>query len=153
MMPAPKQGRPRRKRALVWFLAVCVVGIVAVAVWAAVALLAPAREGAEEAVERTAGMHHDQHHPELRFYVPTYAKTEADGTAVLRYEVGDGPDSSVADFLRTYDITAEPKRTGPTGETYTDQFGDMRRVFTVTYDKHGSSARITVRATPLLSPG
>ncbi|GAA1349707.1 hypothetical protein [Streptomyces beijiangensis] len=147
---------PRRRKALLWFLAVCVAWIVAVAVWAAVSLLAPAREGAEEAVERKAGMHHDQHHPEMRFYVPTYAKTGKDGAAVLRYEVGDSIDSSVADFLRTYDVTAEPKRTGPSGETYTDRFGDVRRVFTVAYDRspdpldtYGSPAHITVRATPL----
>jgi hypothetical protein len=148
--------RPGRRKVLVWSLAVCAVWIVAVAVWAGVSLLAPAREGAEEAVERQAGMHHDQHHPETRFYVPTYAKTGEDGVAVLRYEVGDSIDSSVGDFLRTYDVTAPPKRTGPAGATYTDQFGDVRRVFTVAYDRppdpldaYGSPAHITVRAEPL----
>ncbi|MFI5758105.1 hypothetical protein [Streptomyces sp. NPDC051569] len=147
--------RPRRRKALVWFLAACVVWIVGVAVWAAVSLLTPAREGAEEAVERKAGMHHDQHHPETRYYVPTYAEIEKDGTAVLGYRVDDTIDSSVADFLRTYDITADPQSAGPTRATYTDHFGDVRRVVTVVYDRppderdeYGAPARITVRAEP-----
>jgi hypothetical protein len=96
-------------------------------------------------------MHHDQHQPAGRYYIPTYAKVEKDGTAVLRYEVGNSQDSSVKDFLRMYDITAEPKRTGPSDVTYSDRFGDVRRTFTVTYNPSPEPggydyARITVRA-------
>ncbi|MCF1594307.1 hypothetical protein [Streptomyces muensis] len=120
--------------------------------WAAVALLTPVGDDPQEAVERTAGMHHDQHQSAGRYYIPTYAKVEQDGTAVLRYEVGDGQDSSVEDFLRTYGITAEPKRTSPSEVTYSDHFGDVRRTFTITYNPSPEPggydyARITVRAT------
>lgn len=124
----------------------------AVVVWAAVALLTPDAPPPEEAVERRAAMHHDQH-PGTRFYVPTYAKTQQDGTSVLRYRVGNSDDSGVADFLRTYDITAEPRRTGPSEERYADRFDGVRRTVTVVYaqpaDDEGhfdSAARITVRA-------
>lgn len=142
---------PRRRRWLVWFLALCVVWTLGVIAWAAVALLTPAGDGPQEAVERKAGMHHDQHHPAGRYYIPTYAKVEKDGTAVLRYEVGDSQDSSVEDFLRTYDITAEPKRLSPSKVTYTDRFGAVRRTFTITYNPSPEPggydhARITVRA-------
>jgi hypothetical protein len=44
--------------------------------------------------------------------MPTYAKVEKDGTAVLRYEVGNSQDSSVKDFLRTY-TTSPPSRSAP----------------------------------------
>ncbi|MDO0917311.1 hypothetical protein QQM39_42885 [Streptomyces sp. DT2A-34] len=143
--------RPGRRRWLVWFLALCVVWTLGVIAWAAVALLTPAGDGPEEAVERKAGMHHDQHQPAGRYYIPTYAKVEKDGTAVLRYEVGNSQDSSVEDFLRTYDITAEPKRTSPSKVTYSDRFGDVRRTFTITYNPSPEPggydyARITVRA-------
>ncbi|NUP23620.1 MAG: hypothetical protein HOZ81_47700 [Streptomyces sp.] len=143
--------RPRRRRWLVWFLALCVVWTLGVIAWAAVALLTPAGDSSEEAVERKAGMHHDQHQPAGRYYVPTYARVEKDGTAVLRYEVGNGQDSSVKDFLRTYDITAKPKRTSPSKVTYADRFGDVRRTFTITYNPSPEPggydyARITVRA-------
>lgn len=143
--------RPRRRRWLVWFLALCVVWTLGVIAWAAVALLAPAGDGPNEAVERKAGMHHDQHQPAGRYYIPTYAKVETDGTAVLRYEVGNSQDSSVKDFLRTYDIAAEPKRNGPSDVTYSDRLGDVRRTFTVTYNPSPEPggydyARITVRA-------
>ncbi|MDG4856962.1 hypothetical protein P8605_02100 [Streptomyces sp. T-3] len=145
---------PRRRKPLVWLLAGCVVLTLGVLAWAAAALLSPADDRAEEDVERKAGMHHEQHHIQGRYYAPTYAKIEEDGTAVLRYEVGDGPDSSVEDFLKTYDITAKPKREGPSKVTYTDRFGDLRRTFTVTYNSSPSPggydyARITVRAEPL----
>ena len=144
--------KPRRPRWPVWFLAMCVVGTLAAITWAAVALLTSAGDGPEEAVEREAGMHHDQHQPAGRYYIPTYAKMEQDGTAVLRYEVGNGQDSSVKDFLRTYDITAEPKRTSPSQVMYSDRFGDVRRTFTITYNPSPAPggydyARITVRAT------
>ncbi|MGF0173351.1 hypothetical protein ACQF36_23440 [Streptomyces sp. Marseille-Q5077] len=144
--------RPRRRRWLVWFLALCVVWTLGVIAWAAVALLTPAGDGPKEAVERRAGMHHDQHQPAGRYYIPTYAKVEKDGAAVLRYEVGNSQDSSVKDFLRTYDITTEPKRTSPSVVTYSDRFGDVRRRFTVTYNPSPEPggydyARITVRAT------
>jgi hypothetical protein len=46
----------------------------------------------QEAVERKAGTHHDQHQPAGRYYMPTYAKVEKDGTAVLGYEVGNSQD-------------------------------------------------------------
>ncbi|MEV8017320.1 hypothetical protein AB0O76_13430 [Streptomyces sp. NPDC086554] len=145
--------RPRRRKALVWFLSACVVWTLAVVIRAAFALLAQDAAPPEEAVERRAAMHHDQHRPDLRFYVPTYARTQQDGTSVLRYRVGNSGDSSVADFLRTYDITAEPRRTGPSEETYVDRFDGVRRTFTVVYaqpaDDEGhfdSAARITVRA-------
>ncbi|TGA98238.1 hypothetical protein [Streptomyces sp. MZ04] len=146
-------ARPRRRKAVVWLLAGCVVWTLAVVIWAAVALLSPDSPPPEEAVERRAAMHHEQHHPDLRFYVPTYAKTHKDGTSVLRYRVGDSDDSGVADFLRTYDITAEPRRTGPSEEKYADRFGGVRRTVMVVYaqpaDGEGhfdSAARITVRA-------
>ncbi|MFD9254278.1 hypothetical protein [Streptomyces bottropensis] len=87
---------------------------------AAVALLTPVGEGPEEAAERKAGMHHDQHRAAGRSCMPTYAKVEKGGTAVLRYEVANGQDPSVKDFLRTYDITARPKRTSPSEVTYRD---------------------------------
>ncbi|MGW2324708.1 hypothetical protein ACWC5C_02950 [Streptomyces sp. NPDC001700] len=95
--------------------------------------------------------HHEQHQDAGRYYIPTHAKVEHDGTAVLRYKVGSGPDSSVEDFLRTYDITAEPKRTSPSHVTYSDRFGDVRRTFTITYNPTPEPggydyARITVRA-------
>ncbi|MEV0094328.1 hypothetical protein [Streptomyces sp. NPDC050738] len=146
--------RPRHRKLLLWSLAACVAWTLAVAVWAGVALLTPDGAGAEDSVLRKAGMHIDQHHPEGgRYYDPTYARTEADGTAVLRYEVGSGPDSSVDDFLRTYEITAAPRHTGASEDTYTDTFGDVRRTFTVTYDPSADPsgydyARITVRALP-----
>ncbi|KUL24580.1 hypothetical protein [Streptomyces regalis] len=134
-----------------WFLALCAVWTLGAIAWAAVALLTPAGDDPQEAVERKAGMHHDQHQPAGRYYIPTYAKVEKDGTAVLRYEVGNGQDSSVKDFLRTYDITAEPKRASPSEVTYSDRFGDVRRTFTITYNPSPGAggydcARITVRA-------
>ncbi|MFI7407500.1 hypothetical protein ACIBU0_02290 [Streptomyces sp. NPDC049627] len=142
--------RPRRRRWLVWLLALCVVWTLGAIAWAAVALLTPAGDGPQEAVERKAGMHHDQHQAAGRYYIPTYAKVE-DGTAVLRYEVGNSQDSSVEDFLRTYDITVEPQRTSRSEVTYSDRFGDVRRTFTVTYNPSPEPggydyARITVRA-------
>ena len=147
------EQRPRRRRWLVWFLALCVVWTLGVIAWAAVELLTPAGDGPEEAVERKAGMHHEQHPSAGRYYVPTYAKVEKDGTAVLRYKVGNGQDSSVEDFRRTYDITAEPKRTSPSKVTYSDHFGEVRRTFTITYNPTPETggydyARITVRAAP-----
>lgn len=143
--------RPRRRRWLVWLLALCVVWTLGAIAWAAVALLTPAGESPEEAVERKAGMHHDQHQPAGRYYIPTYAKVEKDGTAVLRYKVGNSQDSSVEDFLRTYDITAKPKRTSPSKVTYSDRFGDVRRTFTITHNPSPEPGgydyvRITVRA-------
>ncbi|MGR3933567.1 hypothetical protein [Streptomyces sp. BRA346] len=134
-----------------WVLALCGVWTLGVIAWAAVALLTPAGEDPEEAVEREAGMHHEQHPSAGRYYVPTYAKVEKDGTAVLRYQVGNGQDSSVEDFLRTYDISAKPKRTSPSRVTYSDRFGDVRRTFTVTYNPSPETggydyARITVSA-------
>lgn len=151
MITRTGRARPRRRRLLVWFLALCVVWTLGSIAWSAVALLTPAGDGPEEAVERKAGMHHDQYQPAGRYYIPAYAKVEKDGTAVLRYEVGNSQDSSVKDFLRTYDITAEPKRTGPSDVTYSDRFGDVRRTFTVTYNPSPEPggydyARITVRA-------
>jgi hypothetical protein len=116
----------------VWFLALCAVWTLGAIAWAAVALLTPAGDSPQEAVERRAGTHHDQHQPAGRSYMPTYAKVEKDGTAVPRYEVGNSQDSSVKDFLRTYDITAEPQRTSPSKVTYCDRFGGVRRTFTVT---------------------
>ncbi len=143
--------RPRRRKWLVWFLALCVVWTLGAIAWAAVALLTPAGDGPREAVERKAGLHHDQHQGAGRYYIPTYAEVEKDGTAVLRYEVGDSQDSSVKNFLRTYDITAEPKRTSPSKVTYSDRFGDVRRTFTITYNPSPEPggydyARIAVRA-------
>lgn len=139
------------RRWMVWFLALCVVWTLGAIAWAAVTLLTPAGDGPEEAVERMAGMHHDQHQPAGRYYIPTYAKVEKDGTAVLRYEVGNSQDSSIKDFLRTYGITAKPNRTSPSTMTYSDHFGDVRRTFTITYNPAPESggydyARITVRA-------
>ncbi|MFF7161954.1 hypothetical protein ACFZBP_11390 [Streptomyces sp. NPDC008086] len=72
-------------------------------------------------------------------------------TAVLRYEVGDRQDSSDEDFLRTYDVSAEPKRVGPAEVTYSDRFGGVRRTFTVTYVPSSEPggydyAQVTVRA-------
>ncbi|MFD7505605.1 hypothetical protein [Streptomyces sp. NPDC059850] len=136
----------------VWLLAVCAVPTLGALAWAAIMLLTPAGDSPKEAVEREAGLHHDQHQSAGRYYIPTYAKVEQDGTAVLRYKVGSGPDSSVKDFLRTYDITAKPKRSGPSKVTYSDRFGDVRRTFTIAYnpspDPGGYDyARITVRAT------
>ncbi|MGW7198736.1 hypothetical protein [Streptomyces chryseus] len=144
-------GNPRRRRWLTWFLALCVVWTLGVIAWAAVAVLTPAGDGPKEAVERKAGMHHDQHKPAGRYYVPTYAEVEKDGTAVLRYEVGDSQDSSVKDFLRTYEITAKAKRTSPSQVRYSDRFGDVRRTFTITYNPSPEPggydhAEITVRA-------
>ncbi|MDG4856958.1 hypothetical protein P8605_02075 [Streptomyces sp. T-3] len=134
------------------------VWTLAVVAWAAVGLLRPDPARPEETVERIAGLHQDQHQAHSRFYVPTYAKIEKDGTAVLRYQVGDSSDTSVADFLRTYEITAEPKQAGTAEETYRDRFGDVRRTFTITYDQsadvnsaYESPARITVKAEPLKS--
>lgn len=134
-----------------WFLALCLVWTLGVIAWTALALLTPAGDGPQEAVERTAGMHHDQHQPAGRYYLPTYAEVEKDGTAVLRYEVGDGQDSSVNNFLRTYDITAKPQRISPSKVTYSDRFGDIRRTVTITYNSSPEPggydhARITVRA-------
>ncbi|MET9971910.1 hypothetical protein ABZZ80_40000 [Streptomyces sp. NPDC006356] len=40
-----------------------------------------------------------------------------------REAVGNSQDSSVEDFLRTYDITAEPKRTSPSKVTYSAEPG------------------------------
>ncbi|MFE6174677.1 hypothetical protein [Streptomyces sp. NPDC056464] len=133
------------------FLALCVVWTLGAIAWAAVALLTPADDGPQEAAERKAGMHHDQHQAAGRYYIPTYAKVEKDGTAVLRYEVGNSQDSSVKDFLRTYDITAKPTRPSPSKVTYSDRFGGIRRTFTVTYNPSPEPggydyARITVRA-------
>lgn len=144
-------GQSEVRRWVVWFLALCVVLMVGVLARAAVALLTPDGDGPQEAVERTAGMHHDQHQSAGRYYIPTYAKVEQDGTEVLRYEVGDSQDSSVENFLRTYDITAEPKRTSPSKVAYSDRFGDVRRTFTITYNPSPEPggydyARITVRA-------
>ncbi|MGW7660298.1 hypothetical protein [Streptomyces sp. NPDC054756] len=104
-------------------------------------------------MERKAGMHHDQHKAAGRYYVPTHAELKNDGTALLRYRVGNGQDSSVEDFLRTYDITAKPTRTSPSEVTYSDRFGDVRRTFTVTYNSAPQpggcdDARITVRTWP-----
>ncbi|MBT2421829.1 hypothetical protein J7F01_10895 [Streptomyces sp. ISL-22] len=65
---------------------------------------------------------------------------EKHGTAVLRYEVGDSQDSGVENFLRTYDITAEPKRTGPSRVTYSDRFGDVRRTLRITLRARGTDA-------------
>ncbi|MGW0551743.1 hypothetical protein [Streptomyces altiplanensis] len=134
-----------------WFLALCVVWTLGVIAWAAVALLTPAGDSPEEAVERKAGMHHDQQQSAGRYYIPTYAKTEKDGTAVLRYEVGSSQDSGVKDFLRTYGITAEAKGTSTSKVRYSDRFGDVRRTFTITYHPSPEPggydhARITVRA-------
>ncbi|MEU6547964.1 hypothetical protein [Streptomyces sp. NPDC046859] len=136
-----------------WFLALCAAWTLGVIIWAGVALFTPAGDSPQEAAERAAGMHHEQHQSAGRYYVPTHAELQKDGTAVLRYEVGNGQDSSVKDFLRTYDITAKPKRTTPSKVTYSDRFGEVRRTFTVTYnpspDPGGyDHARITVRARP-----
>ncbi|MFJ8637082.1 hypothetical protein [Streptomyces sp. NPDC093568] len=151
MSTQTRPTRPRRRRWLWWFLALCVVWTLGAIAWAAVALLTPAGDSPEEAVERKAGMHHEQHQTAGRYYIPTYAIVENDGVAVLRYEVGNSQDSSVKDFLRTYDITAKPKRSSPSGVTYSDRFGDVRRTFTVTYNPSPAPggydyARITVRA-------
>ncbi|MFE9023538.1 hypothetical protein ACFYNL_33885 [Streptomyces sp. NPDC007808] len=134
-----------------WFLALCAAWALGALAWAAVTLLTPAGDGPQEAVERKAGMHHEQHRPAGRYYIPTHAEVTEDGTAVLRYEVGDSQDSGVEDFLRTYGVDAEPQRTGPAEVTYSDRFGDVRRTFTVTYNPSPEPggydyARITVRA-------
>lgn len=106
--------RPRRHRWLVGLPAWCGVWTLGAIAWAAVALFAPAGDGPREAVQRKAGVHHDQHETAGRYYIPTYAEVEKDGTAVLRYEVGDSQDSNVEDFLRTYDIyDTPPSRSAP----------------------------------------
>lgn len=146
-------ANPRRRRWLVWSLALCAAWSLGVLIWAGVALLTPAGDSPQETVERTAGMHHDQHPSAGRYYVPTHAELQKDGTAVLRYKVGNGQDSSVKDFLHTYDITAKPKRTTPSEVTYSDRFGDVHRTLTVTYNLSSDPggydyAQITVRARP-----
>ncbi|MDI3420340.1 hypothetical protein [Streptomyces luteolus] len=147
-----------QRRALFGFLALCVLWIVGVAVWLVVALVTPPPPEPWEDEERAAGLHHEQVDAG-RFYIPEFSRTEKNGTVVLRYKLGGGIDSNVSDFRRTYDITAERKRTGPTEVTFTDRFGDMRRTFTVVYgsaqgppdlsESDESPARITVRAVPL----
>ncbi|MFH8767449.1 hypothetical protein ACH4NV_33790 [Streptomyces althioticus] len=57
-------------------------------VWAGYMLFTSAGDTPQEAVERKAGMHHDQHEAAGRYYVPTHAELEDNGTAVLRYQVG-----------------------------------------------------------------
>ncbi|MFE1386694.1 hypothetical protein ACFW5M_11170 [Streptomyces albogriseolus] len=142
---------PGRRRWLTWLLALCAVWALGASVWAGYMLFTSAGDTPQEVVERKAGMHHDQHEATGRYYVPTHAELEDNGTAVLRYQVGNGQDSSVEDFLRTYDIAAKPTRTSPSEVTYSDRFGDVRRMFTVTYNSSAAPggydyARITVRA-------
>ncbi|MDQ8706606.1 hypothetical protein RCO28_29640 [Streptomyces sp. LHD-70] len=142
-----------QRRALFGFLALCVLWIVGVAVWFVVALVTPPPPEPWEDEERAAGLHHEQVDA-ARFYVPEFSRTEKNGTVVLRYKVRGQDDSTVADFLWTYDITVKPEKSGPNEETYRDRFGEARRTFTVVYedagaeidDKWESSARITVRA-------
>lgn len=64
-------GQSEVRRWVVWFLALCVVLMVGVLARAAVALLTPDGDGPQEAVERTAGTHHDQHQSAGRYYIPT----------------------------------------------------------------------------------
>ncbi|NBE54745.1 hypothetical protein [Streptomyces boluensis] len=144
-----------QRKALIVFLALCMVWIVGVAAWVGVRLVvgSPPEPGEDE--ERMAGLHHEQHDRYGRFYVPTHFKASKAGAVVLRYKVSGIDDSFVRDFLRTYDITAEPKRTGPAEMTYSDRFGDMRRTFTVVYEEpvdeyseFETAARISVRAVP-----
>ncbi|MFM9368439.1 hypothetical protein [Streptomyces sp. Da 82-17] len=146
-----------QRRALFAFLALCVLWIVGVAVWFVVSLVIPPPPEPWEDEERAAGLHHEQLSDDVgRFYVPESARTEKDGTVVLRYKLGGGIDSNVSDFRRTYGITAERKQTGPNEVTFTDHAGDRRRTFTVVYgsaptspdlsEQDEEAARITVRA-------
>ncbi|KUL71212.1 hypothetical protein ADL34_10315 [Streptomyces sp. NRRL WC-3605] len=151
MRPGVTSPGPGRRRWLTWLLALCAVGTLGAIAWAGYLLFTPAGDTSQEAVERRAGMHHDQHTAAGRYYVPTHAELEDDGTAVLRYRVGNGQDSSVKDFLRTYDIAAKPTRVSQSEVTYSDRFGEVRREFAVTYNSSPGPggydhARITVRA-------
>ncbi|MFH8567514.1 hypothetical protein [Streptomyces sp. NPDC017993] len=137
------------------FRASCVLFPLAFLAWGVTSLLpAPATRSAEQ-VERLAWMHHDQHKPAQRFYVPLSAQFK-DGVAVLRYRVNGSQDSSVRDFLKTYEIKAEPQTITRLKATYNDDTGKTNRLVTVVY-KHpaapgkdprpdNATARITVTA-------
>ncbi|MEU0396161.1 hypothetical protein ABZ208_25910 [Streptomyces sp. NPDC006208] len=85
-----------------------------------------------DAAETFAHLHHDQYPDEIRFYVPVEATVvrAASGAVVssrLRYDLDVVRDSSVADFVRTYQVgrhgTAVASRTGA---VYTDRYDDGR---------------------------
>jgi hypothetical protein len=85
-----------------------------------------------DAAETFAHVHSDQYPGEIRFYVPVEATVarSASGEVVsarLRYDVDVVRDSSVADFVRTYEVGR--RSTGvasPNGAAYTDEFADGR---------------------------
>ncbi|MDI3407829.1 hypothetical protein [Streptomyces cavernicola] len=144
-----------QRKALVVFLALCMVWIVGVVVWVGVRFYKASLPDPWEDEQRKAGVHHEQHPKSGRYYIPRYYKTGKDGSVELRYRVEASIDSSADDFRRTYEISAEPKKTGPAEVTFTDRFGGMRRTFTVTYTSdvdlewYGeTAARITVKAVP-----
>ncbi|WP_407551249.1 hypothetical protein QOM21_17705 [Streptomyces sp. Pv4-95] len=129
----------------------------AVIAWGVISLLPTPATRAAEQVERQAGMHHDQHEPAQRFYVPTSAHSK-NGVAVLRYRVHGSQDSCVRDFLRTYEIKAEPQNVTRLETTYSDDTGNTHRLITVAYEhpaapgkdtrSDNTAARITVTARP-----
>ncbi|MFI6944210.1 hypothetical protein ACIBI4_33565 [Streptomyces sp. NPDC050418] len=101
----------------------------------------------EEDEERRAAMHHSQHGGG-RYYLPVGAETEDDGDVVLRYEIEGVGDSSVEDFVATYDIEGPPRKTGPDEVTYADEFDGVRRTFVVRRQGAGAPVLITVTARP-----
>ncbi len=104
-------------------------------------------ERSEEAAERRAAMHHSQHGGG-RYYVPVETETTDGGEVVIRYEIEGVGDSSLEDFVATYDIKGPPRETGPDEVTYADEFDGVRRTFVVRTQGGGLPVLITVRARP-----
>ncbi|MFK4266448.1 hypothetical protein [Streptomyces milbemycinicus] len=150
--------RPRQGRYLVRALLIgCVLLTLGAVGWAAVAYAthdADSRPTQQKSAERQAGLAPDQHPNIGRYYIPGYARIQ-NGTALLRYTIEGAGDSTVADFLRTYEIGGRPRTTGPTEITYTDRVDGARRTVVIAYDdpdtdptKEDIPARITVTAGP-----
>ncbi|MFE7565263.1 hypothetical protein [Kitasatospora sp. NPDC057500] len=104
--------QPTGRRLVVGVLVLCAV-LVAVAVGWTVdqgARRTDLRETDTDRAQRLAGLHHRQHPGKGRYYVPEAAVLAgpSGGTRVayLHYRIVGGPDSSLDDFVRVYDLPA-----------------------------------------------
>ncbi|MCX4822317.1 hypothetical protein OG883_20975 [Streptomyces sp. NBC_01142] len=140
--PTAAPARPRRSGIRVAVLSLLAVSAGLGLFWLALVLTTQeprSRTSDVDAAETFAHVSVDQHPDEIRFYVAAEAKVarSASGAVVssrLRYDIKVVRDSSVADFIRTYDIGRRGKAVASrTGAVYTEEIDGRVRTVRVEY--------------------
>ncbi|MEV6400146.1 hypothetical protein AB0M39_36080 [Streptomyces sp. NPDC051907] len=119
----------------------------------------PGSRGSDvKAAETFAHVASDQFPGQIRFYVPAQAEvTRATSGAVvaslLRYDITATRDSSVANFITTYDIGASGKAVAsPTGAVFTEEIDGRTRTVRVEYTGKAAASKPFTGADPLRDP-